>query len=149
MAKKEKQTGGARFVVDASGAILGRLASVAAKKALQGEEVIVVNCEQAVITGRKKDILARHMQRFELGQPTQGPFFPKRPDMFVRRVIRGMVPRKKARGRAAFRNVKCFIGVPEGFGSQKVEKVAEADIRKASTIKFITVRELCRLIGGK
>lgn len=146
---KKEQPVKVRFVVDASDSILGRLASVAAKKALQGEEVFVVNCEKAVITGRKKDILAKHMQRFELGQPTQGPFFPKRPDMFVRRVIRGMVPRKKARGRAAFKNVKCFIGVPEGLGTQKFEKVAEADIRKASTIKFITVGELCRLIGGR
>ncbi|MBI2575351.1 50S ribosomal protein L13 [Candidatus Woesearchaeota archaeon] len=136
-------------MVDASDAILGRLASVAAKKALLGEEVMVVNCEKAIITGKKKDIIAKHMQRFELGQSTQGPFFPKRPDMFVRRVIRGMVPRKKARGRAAFKRVRCFIGVPEGLGSQKLERVAEAGVRKASTVKFITVRELCRLIGGK
>lgn len=148
MDKKEQQ-GKAQFVVDASNAILGRLASVVAKKALLGEEVLVVNCEKAVITGRKKDILANHMQRFELGQPTQGPFFPKRPDMFVRRVIRGMVPRKRARGRAAFKRVRCFIGVPEALGSQKLERAAEAEIRKESTVKFITVRELCRLIGGK
>ncbi len=146
---KKEQPGKAQFIVDASDAILGRLASVAAKKALQGEEIIVVNCEKAIITGKKKDIVAKHMQRFELGQPTKGPFFPKRPDMLVRRVIRGMVPRKKARGRAAFKRVRCFIGVPEGLGSQKFERIAEAEMRKASTVKFITVRELCRLIGGK
>lgn len=137
------------MILDASNSRLGRLASVAAKKALLGEEVIVVNCEKAVITGRKKDIVSKYLLRLELGQPTKGPFFARRPDMFVRRTIRGMVPRKRARGRDAYARVKCFIGVPEGLSAQKLETVADADVSRSSTIKFITVKELCRLIGGR
>ncbi|MBI3052160.1 50S ribosomal protein L13 [Candidatus Woesearchaeota archaeon] len=134
------------MIIDASGLILGRMATLAAKKALGGEEVVIVNSEKAVITGRKKDILLKHRLRTELGQPTQGPFFQKRPDLYVRRAIRGMVPRKKARGRDAFRKVRCFIGLPAEF-SGKAETIEAADIRKSSARNYITVRELCRLIA--
>ncbi len=134
------------MIIDASGLILGRMATVAAKKALGGEEVVIVNSEKAVITGRKKDILLKHRLRTELGQPTQGPFFQKRPDLYVRRAIRGMVPRKKARGRDAFRKVRCFIGMPAEY-SGKVETIEAAGIEKSNARNFITVRELCRLIA--
>lgn len=135
------------MIIDASNHILGRMASVAAKKALIGEDVIVINCEKAVITGKRKDIVSKYRHRMDLGQPTKGPFIARRPDMFVRRVIRGMLPRKKAKGRAAFKKVKCFIGVPEGLGSEEVHKIQKAYIGGVSTLKFITVKELCRLIG--
>ncbi len=38
-------------VVDASGLILGRAASVIAKRLLNGESIVVVNAEKAVVTG--------------------------------------------------------------------------------------------------
>ncbi len=135
------------MIIDASNLIVGRMASIAAKKALLGEEVIVVNCEKAIMTGKKNEIIKRYHMRKELGQPTQGPFFPKRADMLVRRIIRGMVPRKRSRGREAFTKVKCFIGVPASMDSSKFETVENANISKTSTHYFITVKELCRLIG--
>ncbi len=135
------------MIIDASDSILGRVCTVAAKTALKGEEVIVVNCEKAVITGRKKDIVSKYMQRFELGQPTQGPFFPRRPDMFVRRVIRGMLPRKRARGREAYKKVKCFMDMPVGLDQKDIKTIEEASIARSSTMNFMTVKELCRLIG--
>ena len=41
-------------IIDGKGAILGRLASYAAKQALKGEEIVVLNCEEVIITGNKK-----------------------------------------------------------------------------------------------
>jgi len=40
-------------VIDANGLIMGRLASNVAKMLLSGEEVSIVNAEQAVISGSK------------------------------------------------------------------------------------------------
>ena len=43
-------------IIDGNDAILGRLASFVAKNALEGEEIVVLNCEKVVITGNKKRI---------------------------------------------------------------------------------------------
>ena len=91
-------------VINAKNLILGRLASSVAKRALLGESIELVNCEQAVITGNKKWLIARYRQRRERGTPTQGPFFPRQPERFVKRTIRGMLPYKKELGRAALGN---------------------------------------------
>ena len=43
-------------IIDGTDATLGRLASYAAKQALQGEEIVVLNCEKVIITGKRKSI---------------------------------------------------------------------------------------------
>ena len=45
------------MIIDATNIILGRLASFAAKHALLGETIEIINCENAVITGNKKRTL--------------------------------------------------------------------------------------------
>ncbi|MBN2454794.1 50S ribosomal protein L13 [Candidatus Woesearchaeota archaeon] len=137
------------MIIDASDSILGRLATFAAKKALLGEEVSVVNCEKALMTGSKSNIVEKLSKRNELGQPQQGPFFPKKANLFVRRVIRGMVPFKTARGKAAFGRVKCYTGVPDELSKEKAEKIREAAELASLNAKYISVGEICRIIGGK
>lgn len=41
-------------VVDGKGHLLGRLASVVAKQLLNGKKVVVVRCEQIVVSGSSK-----------------------------------------------------------------------------------------------
>ena len=41
-------------IIDAKGLILGRMASVIAKRLLQGETIIIVNAEEAAISERGK-----------------------------------------------------------------------------------------------
>ena len=43
-------------VIDGKNTVLGRLASFAAKEALKGEEIKIINCEQVIITGNKEFI---------------------------------------------------------------------------------------------
>lgn len=43
-------------VIDGTDAVLGRLASFAAKQALLGEEIVIVNCEKVIITGNRANI---------------------------------------------------------------------------------------------
>lgn len=135
------------MIIDATNLILGRFAATAAKRALLGEKVVVVNCEKAVMTGNKRDILTRYRQKREMGQPTKGPFILRRPDMFVRRTIRGMLPYKQEKGRKAFERVMCYLGVPEEFKDKKLETIEKANIVKVPTLKYMAIGALCKEMG--
>lgn len=137
------------MIIDAKNLILGRMASYAAKKALLGESISVVNCGQAVLTGNRKNILEKYFKRINFGQPNQGPYMQRRPDKFVRRVIRGMLPWRHPRGREVFKRVKCYIGVPEEFKDKKIEIITNANVAKLSNYRYISVNELCQQLGGR
>ena len=57
------------MIIDAKDLILGRLASFAAKQALLGETVDIVNAEESVITGNKRWIIAHYVQARDRGNP--------------------------------------------------------------------------------
>jgi len=136
-------------VFDATDMILGRLASTAARRAILGENVEVINCEKAVITGARKRTLADYKQRFHRGSPTTGPFFRRMPDRFVKRAIRGMIPYKRERGKAALKKIRCYIGVPENFKDQKFETIKNAAVGKVPNLKYVTIKEICMHVGAK
>ena len=131
------------MIINAENLILGRFATIAAKKALEGETVSVVNCEKAVIVGRKIEILKRYKARVNRGTPRKGPFFPKVPDRLVRRAIRGMLPWDKSRGREAFKRIMCYIDVPENFKSEKIETFDKINVYNTNNINFINIGEIC------
>ncbi|MFH1439127.1 MAG: 50S ribosomal protein L13 [Candidatus Woesearchaeota archaeon] len=137
------------MIIDATNLVLGRFATVAAKKALLGETVNVVNCEKAIITGTKARIIADFKRKITIGIPLKGPYYPKQSDRIVRRTIRGMLPHKKTRGREAFKKVMCYIGVPEKFASQKLETVDNADVSRLSNLKYMHLKDIVKEIGGK
>ncbi len=137
------------MIIDATDLILGRMASFAAKKALLGEKIDIVNCENAVITGSKRFILSKYQQKRKRGVPLKGPYIPRMPDRFVRRSVRGMLNHKKARGRDAFKRVMCHIGVPEKFKDKKTETIKQANVEKLPNLNFVKVGEICRLLGAK
>ncbi len=126
--------------IDGKNLILGRLATVAAKEALLGEDVMVYNCDLVVITGRKKNIFEKYDRKITMGDPHHGPFFPKITRRVVRRTIRGMLPHKQARGREAYKRVKCVSSLPENVKAETIEK---ANVRKVHNVGYITVKELC------
>lgn len=136
-------------IIDAQDMIVGRLAAHAAKQALLGENVEVVNCENAVMSGNKNTILAKYKNKRAIGRPTKGPFYFRSPDRFVRRIIRGMLPYKQPKGAAAFKRVMCHVGVPEQFKDQEIKKVEKAHSDKLPTYKFITIKDICKSMGGK
>ncbi|KAA0008109.1 MAG: 50S ribosomal protein L13 [Thermoplasmata archaeon] len=132
-------------VIDASGVVLGRLGSVVAKRLLDGDEVIVVNAEKAVITGKKQYLKAEYKQKREVGTYRKGPFFPRMPDRIVKRTIRGMLPYQTPHGRAAYKRLKCYIGVPEEFEGKNMEKIADA---RKTPLSYMTVEELSKSLGA-
>jgi large subunit ribosomal protein L13 len=133
------------IVFDGDGAVLGRLGSRIAKLLLKGEEVHLINAEKIVISGNKNQIVERYRVRRRLRSkqnPEKSPKWPKRPDLLVRRIIRGMLPRKKATGRNAFKRLRVYIGNPKNF--ENAEKIETKEL-----VKKITVGELCAELGWR
>ena len=139
-------------IINAEGLILGRLASKIAKMLLEGEEVVIINPEKAIITGNREFIFEKYKQRTELRtrtNPRKGPFYPKRSDEIVRRTIRGMLPWKTDRGRKAFKRLKVYAGVPKEFEEKEFETIVEAHMSRIKTPKYVTVGEVAKFLGGK
>lgn len=128
-------------IIDGKGAVLGRLASYAAKQALKGEEIVVLNCEKIIITGNKEDIRENlESQRRRVGTTQKGPKVSRSIDKLVKRTIRGMLPEHRwGRGRVAFKKIKCYVGVPKEFEDSKKEMLEHKDKRK-----FIEIGEIKR-----
>ena len=130
-------------IVDASGATLGRLSSMLAKRLLEGEEIVVVNSEKAIIVGSKKEIENRYTVKREVGgSKRKGPFFPRMPDRILKRTVRGMLPYQRPKGRKAYKNLKTYIGVPEEFEKEKFEKV-----KQSNPSSYMTLKELSEYLG--
>jgi len=136
-------------IIDASNAVLGRLATHVAKLALQGERVILINCENTVISGSKKNILERYQHLRDIGGPFHGPFFPRTPERIVKRTIRGMLPHKQARGREALKRVICYIKVPEEYVDKEPETIESADSAHLKVGKMLRIGELSKLLGAR
>jgi len=112
------------FVVDAAVVPLGRLSTLVAHLLMgkhkptwaphidDGDFVIVVNAEKAVLTGRKED---QKMYHRHSGYPgglksvTAGQMRQRRPTKLVEEAVRGMLPKSKL-GRQLARKLKVYAG---------------------------------------
>lgn len=137
------------MIIDAKDAILGRLSSYAAKQVLLGNKVDIINCEECVISGKKYFILEEYIRRLHRKAPGKGPFFYRKPDMLVRRAVRGMLPFKRARGRDAFKNIKCHMGIPENLKSEKALMIESASINKLRSSGYLKIKDICKAVGWK
>lgn len=136
-------------VIDAEGLIMGRLASVVAKRLLAGEKIDIVNAEKAVISGSRTTTLQEYKETITRGTREFGPYFPKRPERILKRTIRGMLPYKRIRGRDAMGRLKVYIGIPIEFRGAEIIRVAEADMNRLSSNKYLTLGEVSTRLGSK
>ncbi len=135
-------------VIDANSLVLGRMASIIARRLLLGEHIIVVNAEKAVFSGRKTSKVREAKEFLEVGGVGRGPFHYRRPDRIVRKTIKGMLPVKQAKGIQAYKRLCTFIGVPENLKNQKMETLTDAQASKLSCPHF-TVGEFAEEIGWR
>jgi large subunit ribosomal protein L13 len=133
-------------IINANGLILGRMASIIAKRLLNDEEVIVVNAENAVLSGKRKSKVAEAKTFLEVGHLKMGPAHYRRPDRILRRTVRGMLPYKKAKGKQAYKRLKVFMGTPDEFKDQKMETLMNAQAKKL-TCSYFTLGEFAKEIG--
>jgi len=133
-----KATAGKEWaIVDADGQVLGRLASKVAKilrgkyKPLYtphadcGDNVIIINAEKIVLTGKKMSdkVYIRHTgypggQR----QQTAAEIMAKFPERLVEKAVRGMLP-KNSLGRKLYTNLHVVIGAEHKYEAQKPKVV--------------------------
>ena len=135
-------------VIDAENHVLGRLSSIIAKRLLNGEKIVVVNAEKAVVTGDKYMVFARYKEKYDRGSKEKGPYFPRHPEEIFKRTVRGMLPWKSRRGREAFRRFRVFVSVPKELEGREFVTVDDALLSKISkTEKYVSLEEISRYLG--
>lgn len=122
-------------VVDAEGAVLGRLASTIAARLRgkhnplftphvdMGDWVIVINADKIVLTGRKweKKQYYRHSGYIGgLKTITAQKLLEKKPEDLVRFAVKGMLPKNRL-GRKLFKKLKVYAGVRHPHEAQRPE----------------------------
>ncbi len=138
-------------VYDAEEIVVGRLGTKVAKDALLGNNVVIVNAEKAIITGNPLSLISAFKEKLNIrtsSNPQRGPFHDRRPDKMLRRIIRGMLPWPRPRGKAAYKRIKVFIGVPEQYAD--TEKIVLEDSRYRSLKqRYMSVKDLSYQLGWR
>lgn len=133
-------------VVDGTNMRFGRVASQVAKKLIKGEEVSIINAEKFIIVGSPDQIIERYLTKRRLrhkGTPEKSPKWSNVPHLLVKRMVRGMLPKKTSRGKDALRKLKVYTGNPKNMEQNlKLENAAFDGMTK-----HITVYDLCRMLG--
>jgi large subunit ribosomal protein L13 len=121
------------FVIDASGKVLGKVATAAATVLTgkrkptytpfldTGDHVVVINADQVVLTGKKEtDKLYRHHSGFMGGLKSRmaRDVRQEHPARIVEEAVRGMLPKTKL-GRAMFLKLKVYPGSKHPHQAQK------------------------------
>ena len=123
------------YVVDANGAVLGRLASQVAHRlrgkhnprftphADTGDWVIVINAEKIALTGRKMDQKMYYRHSGYIGglkQMTAKELLEKKPEELVRFAVKWMLPKNRL-GRRLFKKLKVYTGNAHPHEAQQPE----------------------------
>lgn len=127
----EKKT----LVIDAEGLVLGRIAAEAARLLRGkhkpqytpfldcGDNVIIVNVEKAVVTGRKmtdKKYYRHSGYPGGIKEVTYGTMLAKHPTRAMMLAVKGMLPHNRL-GRALARNIRIYAGPEHPHEAQKPE----------------------------
>lgn len=120
-------------VVDATGQVLGRLASEIARrlrgkhKAIftphmdTGDHVIVINAEKVVLTGRKESMKRYHWHTFYPGGLKSRSFTEmrdKHPERVIEKAVWGMLPKNRL-GRKLLKKLRVYAGPEHRHAAQK------------------------------
>ena len=136
-------------IVDGTNMIAGRMCSHVAKLLLKGNKVVIVNSENIMISGSRESIIGEYREFLEIASinnPKFGPFHPRRPDTIITKMVRGMLPKSKPSGKAAFSRLRVYLGVPNEFRSILRTQFEDARIRRSSPY-YTSVGELGKMVG--
>jgi large subunit ribosomal protein L13 len=132
--------------IDASDCIAGRLASITAKEVLKGNHVYMVNAEKAVISGDPDHNIRKFKDKADRGDPYHGPFYPRMPDQIIKRIVKGMLP-KRPRGSEALKRLRVFLSVPPELEGKEFKSPEGA--RNKVKGKYIELGKLAVKAGAK
>ena len=132
------------IVIDGRGHLVGRLASKVAKEILRGQKVVVVRCEQMVLSGslfRNKLNYHEFLRKACNTNPRRQFKHFRSPSRMFWRSLRGMTPHKTSRGAAALQRLKVFEGIPYPYDHKKRMVVPEA----LKVVRIKSYRKTCLL----
>lgn len=136
------------LTIDAKDAIVGRLGAYVAKKVAENESVVIVNAEKAVFSGKAEyvaGIYAARRQMMDKANPEHSAKWPRRPDLLLKRIIRGMLPKRNARKKAAMGNLRIYMGMPSNVKDAKPFANTAAQLARA----HVSLEEVCERLGWK
>ncbi len=134
---KDADNQGRWFVIDAEGAVLGRLATKVASHLRgkfnpaftphvdTGDWVVVINAEKITLTGRKWEQKTYYRHSGYIGglkSITARKLWEKRPEDLVRFAVKGMLPKNRL-GRKMFKKLKVYSGNAHPHEAQQPEPV--------------------------
>lgn len=128
--------------------MLGRAASLIAKRLLNGEHIVVVNAEKSVVTGSRTEVIQHYTEARARGSKRSGPHFPRYADRIFRRTVRGMLPHLKTRGKEALDRLEVHLGVPPEYQGATTESLAGAKARSGLRPPT-TLAEVTILLGAR
>ena len=126
------------YVVDAKGAVLGRLATQVAQRLRgkhnphftphvdTGDWVIVINADKITLSGRKmgQKVYYRHSGYIGgLKEITAKDLLEKKPEALIRHAVKGMLPKNKL-GRQLFKKLKVYAGETHPHEAQQPETLS-------------------------
>jgi large subunit ribosomal protein L13 len=138
------------MIVDAKGLIAGRLSTKIAKLLIQGEQVTILNAEDAIIVGNKDSIMEKFKTRVDANvksNPHYGPKYSRIPDRILRRMIKGMLPRNGRTKEKLVKRLTVYNSTPKELAKEKAEIFEEFKCNERH--KYITIKEIALLLGGR
>ena len=138
------------MLVNAEGLVAGRMASKIAKRAINGETIIIVNAEKVILVGTRQAVMKKFQQRVDAAvksNPLYEPKYDRVPSKILQKMIRGMLPNKSRTRERLLKQIKIFNSVPEKIKLEEAEKMDE--IKCNEKHDFMTMEEVAKLLGGK
>ena len=140
------------IVIDGRGHLVGRLASKVAHELLRGQKVVVVRCEQLMLSGSLfRNNLNYHefLRKANNTNPRRQFKHYRSPSRMFWRSLRGMLPHKTPRGKSAMQRLKVFEGIPFPYDQKKRVVVPEAlkVLRLKSHRHFCNLADLASNLG--
>lgn len=147
--KEDDNERGELVVVDGTGCIAGRMCSHVSKLLLKGKRVAIVNAEKAMISGDRYKTIQFYKDNLGISSatnPIHGPFHPRRPDRILTKMVRGMMPKRKASGIEAFTRLRVYISIPHQLKNSTMESFEDSKITKPVSY-YLTIGDLSKEIG--
>jgi large subunit ribosomal protein L13 len=132
---KESDNAGKWYVIDAQGLVLGRLASKIAHRIRgkhnplftphvdTGDNIVVVNADKIVLTGRKMDQKKYYRHSGYTGgltTTTARELMAKKPEDVIRFAVKGMLPKNRL-GKKLIKKLKVYTGSDHPHAAQQPE----------------------------
>jgi len=132
---KESDKTGKWYVVDAQGIVLGRLASRIAHRIRgkhhplftphvdTGDNIVVINADKIVLTGRKMEQKTYHRHSGYTGgltTITAKELMNKKPEDIIRFAVKGMLPKNRL-GKRLIKKLKVYSGSDHPHAAQQPE----------------------------